>query len=252
MQKLDSTKNKKSIKDYAMIGVVSVCVVMFLIGIYNIFTILMDYRAIETANANLRESYLEVQDTGRRNVDWDSLIERNENVVGWIYFSGTSIDYPILEGETNETFLHTDIDGNHSIAGSIFLEENNNSSFMDLNTIIYGHHMQNGSKFADIDDIARGNDIAFEYIYIYLPNNTVNVYQVVSAQLTNIHSEIYYLPVVDLQNFYDLMLNNRTIDIPFDRSELPRVLTLSTCSTALDNDPSRSVVFAVLVDEIFM
>ena len=46
----------------------------------------------------------------------------NPDVVGWIQIEGTQIDYPILyDGEDNEKYLHTDIEGNDSVSGAIYL-----------------------------------------------------------------------------------------------------------------------------------
>ena len=86
---------------------------------------------------------------------------------------------------------------NGILPSSIFLEENNDSDFLDLNTIIYGHNMLNGSKFSDINALVSG-DISVEdvvYVYLYLPDGRVLIYQIVSAQVTDIYSEIYHLPV---------------------------------------------------------
>ena len=32
-------------------------------------------------------------------VDWDALLSKNPDTVGWIYMPGTSIDYPIVQGK---------------------------------------------------------------------------------------------------------------------------------------------------------
>lgn len=43
------------------------------------------------------------------------------------------------------------MDGSYSASGSIFLDTTNNSQFQDNNSILYGHHMRNGSMFASIE-----------------------------------------------------------------------------------------------------
>ena len=35
-------------------------------------------------------------------VNWDALREQNDDIVGWVYMPGTSIDYPIVQGENDE------------------------------------------------------------------------------------------------------------------------------------------------------
>jgi len=189
--------------------------------------------------------------------DWDGLNARNADVVGWIYVPGTNIDYPILAGASNDTYLHTDIDGNFSIAGSIFLEENNSSDFLDDNTIIYGHNMLSGVKFSAIDAMMRGTITDLDYIYVYTPDGMVFIYRIASVLLTDTSSEIYFLPVLDLAHFYQLMLhNNRWNNVPYDllneiyaSNDYRRVITLSTCAEAGDS-PIRSVAFGILIYEL--
>jgi len=87
-------------------------------------------------------------------VDFKSLLDVTEDVKGWIYCGDTNINYPILHGPTNNTYLRHTYDGEYNIAGSIFIETDNDPDFKDLNTIVYGHHMNDGSMFATLEDWA--------------------------------------------------------------------------------------------------
>ena len=244
--------------------------VVFFYSIYNIWRIRSTYREIEAAGEEIRNTFvqparprppvLEPEEVDElyflRNreflmIDFDGLQARNSDVVGWIHVPGTSINYPILAGRNNDEYLNLDLDRNWSLAGSIFLEENNSPTFTDLNTIIYGHNMLNGVKFSDIDEFVRGNITVADapYVYLYLPNGNVKVFQIVSAVETNRYSDLYHLPVVDLEDFYMRMLADSTINVPFDWANSPRVLTLSTCGTGYQT-PVRKIVFAVLLGEV--
>ncbi len=83
-------------------------------------------------------------------VDFDALRAENADVVGWIYCEGTPIDYPVVQCADNDYYLHRSYDGSYSASGAIFTDANNRAGFVDCNTIIYGHHMKNGSMFRDI------------------------------------------------------------------------------------------------------
>lgn len=83
-------------------------------------------------------------------VDFDALHAVNPDVVGWIRCEGTVIDYPVLRGATNDTYLRTLYDGTYSMAGSIFVETANAGDFSDYNTIVYGHNMNDGSMFGSL------------------------------------------------------------------------------------------------------
>ena len=266
--KKSSVKSKRSLQT-SIISLVLIGVMAF--SLFQLLQITLNYRQINQFSNDVREAYVRIlpanpasdapagHNRDLRLIDWEGLMARNSDVVGWIHMPETVIDYPILAGATNDTYLRTTLDGEFSNAGSIFLEQNNNSDFLDGNTIIYGHNMLNGVKFSDIDDMVRGTLTDANYIYVYLPNGMVNIYQVVSVQLTDILSEIYHLPVLDMPHFYDLMLEgNLWQNVPMDLLEniyetrfFPRVITLSTCSDA-GISPVRSVVFGVLILEIDM
>lgn len=75
-----------------------------------------------------------------------------KDYVGWITVNGTTLDYPVMQGETNSTYLNTDPYGEYSLAGSIFLDCRNASDFSDDYSILYGHHMAGGYMFGCLDD----------------------------------------------------------------------------------------------------
>ncbi|MBR0404832.1 MAG: signal peptidase I [Eggerthellaceae bacterium] len=85
------------------------------------------------------------------NIDFESLCAKNPDVVGWIYCPGTVINYPVLQGKTNDDYLHHDYTGNYNMNGSIFVDSGNAPGFMDSNTIVYGHNMDSGSMFASLE-----------------------------------------------------------------------------------------------------
>lgn len=84
-------------------------------------------------------------------VDFESLLEKCSDIVGWIYCEDTPINYPIVRGKDNDYYLRRSYDGTPLQAGTIFMDASNMADFSDSNTIIYGHHMRNGSMFAVLD-----------------------------------------------------------------------------------------------------
>ena len=71
-------------------------------------------------------------------------------MIGWIYSSDTTINYPVVQGSDNAYYLKHLADGTENRNGCPFLDVQNRPDFTDDNSIIYGHHMQNGTMFADI------------------------------------------------------------------------------------------------------
>ena len=89
-----------------------------------------------------------------RKVDFDKLLEKNKDVKGWIYIKDTNVDYPIVQGEDNDYYLHRGLDGYYIYDGCLFIDADVDNPFDDFNTVIYGHHMLSGAMFADLKKYA--------------------------------------------------------------------------------------------------
>lgn len=83
-------------------------------------------------------------------IQFDSLKAINPDIVGWLKIEGTSIDYPIVQTDNNETYLDIDFEGKKNASGAIFLDYESEPDFSGRHNILYGHHMKNGSMFKDI------------------------------------------------------------------------------------------------------
>lgn len=45
-----------------------------------------------------------------------------DDSIGWIYIPDTNINYPIMQAEDNEYYLHRSYDGSYLYSGSIYLD----------------------------------------------------------------------------------------------------------------------------------
>ena len=79
----------------------------------------------------------------------NTLKEKNGDYRMWIKMDETNINYPVLQGEDNDFYLYADFDGNYYYPGSIFIDYRNDIE-NDNNLWIFGHHMADGSMFADL------------------------------------------------------------------------------------------------------
>ena len=82
---------------------------------------------------------------------YDELRRINEDVIGWINMYGTGIDYPLLQGKDNDTYIDTDPKGRYSMTGRLFLDCRNRSDFSDFNSIVYGHDMAKEAMFGGLE-----------------------------------------------------------------------------------------------------
>lgn len=82
---------------------------------------------------------------------FEELLAVNPNVRAWLTMDNTNIDYPILQGESNLSYINKDVYGDFALSGSIFLDSLNSPDFSDPYNLLYGHHMDGGRMFGDLD-----------------------------------------------------------------------------------------------------
>ena len=181
-------------------------------------------------------------------VDWDALFARNKDVVGWIRtMSGAS--YPILHGETNETYLYHDIDHNYNINGSIFLYDANSGEWYDKNSIVYGHNMNSGAMFGT-NRTYKDELFAQEnpYFYIYTPEGRYR-YRIFTAVITQDASACYnpYIRTKEeMKEFLDTIKKESIYTLAEAQPE-DHIVTLSTCTGRAHGD-TRFLIYGY-VDE---
>lgn len=96
-------------------------------------------------------------------VDWAGLKAVNDEVVGWLQVSGTTINYPVYQAADNERYLRHSATGEWTLGGQLFADfECTRPGMVDPLTIVYGHHLLDGSMFEQIaamDDQARFDEV---------------------------------------------------------------------------------------------
>lgn len=214
------------------------------------------YRSNESKN-NIRELKAD-EDSKEKN--YRRLKEQNPDIVGWIRIPGTPVDYPVIwTPDEPEKYLRTDFNGNYSLSGLPFVSADCNVSPMPddkaySNTLIYGHHMQDGSMFAVLtqyekqDFYEKHKTIEFDRIYEDGSYEECE-YEVLSAFKTEIGKgfEYYrYADVEDADRFSEYLKNIEKLNLitPKTDSDISNLVTLSTCSYHVSGDKGRFVVVA--------
>lgn len=126
----------------------------------------------EVAKANVIEDIA----TGRPLVDFEALRQQNPDTVGWVQIPNTPVNYPVCQASDNETYLERTFLGQYNLAGTIFMDYRSSALLDDWNTVIYGHHLQNGEMFAQV--AAYSNQEAFDTLtnlYYVSPSEGVKV-----------------------------------------------------------------------------
>lgn len=119
------------------------------------FKNVQNYKKIDEENERVAEyAKLSNDENNPPEVDWAALKEMNPDVVGWLQVPGTVVNYPVFQTGDNDYYLDHAPDQSYSIGGSVFLDFDCTSPGMvDTQTIVYGHHMRNGSQFKQIADM---------------------------------------------------------------------------------------------------
>lgn len=132
------------------------------------------YKRVKTDN-ELVTTYQKIQSDVKRgeNINWTKLKKINSDVVAWIKVKDTKIDYPIVQGKNNQIYLHRNIYMDKAQGGCIFLDSKNSRSLdLNENIIFYGHHMRNGTMFADLMKFRKKSFASKHTIDIYTPNKS--------------------------------------------------------------------------------
>lgn len=236
------------------LNVITVCLVgIILVSGYKIGKTLWDYQVAKSAYTNISEKTAKVdpkQFTGV--VDWKALKKVNPDVQGWLYQKGTVINYPVVQGTDNDTYLHTRFDKQWSGGGTLFVDYRMEKGFKGFNSIIYGHHMKDGSMFRSIRGYTKEEGYYDKHKTMELATPHGNYHLVVfSAFITKATDENTY------KMTYDEAEKQAYIDRAWEQSELPitrdsvdvtkddRLVTLSTC--AYDYEEARYIVMCKMV-----
>lgn len=77
------------------------------------------------------------------------LKDQNGDTAGWVSIPGTQVDYPVMQTPDNpDYYLKHNFDRQKSVYGVPYAAEDCDLEQSGGNTVIYGHHMKNGSMFA--------------------------------------------------------------------------------------------------------
>lgn len=236
------------------LNVITVCLIgIILVSGYKIGKTMWEYQVAKSAYTNISEKTAKVdpkQFTGV--VDWKALKKVNPDVQGWLYQKGTVINYPVVQGTDNDTYLHTRFDKQWSGGGTLFVDCRMEKDFKGFNSIIYGHHMKDGSMFRSIRGYTKEDGYYDKHKTLELATPHGNYHLVVfSAFITKATDEDTY------KMTYGEAEKQAYIDRAWERSELPitresvdvtkndRLVTLSTC--AYDYEEARYIVMCKMV-----
>lgn len=206
--------------------------IIFVISSYYLIKDFLEYKSSRTFNDELIddvfiESNTEKDKLEKETIDWNKLLEINEDIIGWIKIENTNINYPILQDNDNLKYLKHSYNGSYNSNGSIFTL--NNEPFNDNITTIYGHNMKNGIMFSELSKYM--NKIFLD------EHSTITIYTkeenykatIFSCYSIGVHQEENNIKLLDFENEIEYYKKASKYSID-NIGEIKKIIKLSTCS----------------------
>ncbi len=228
-------------------------------GVYAVYA-LWDNNRVYMAAENVQADMIKLkpvvtkEDDGSQSDSFKELLAINQDVRAWVTLDNTNIDYPILQGETNLTYINRDVYGNFALAGSIYLDTRNERDFSDAYSLLYGHHMDNGKMFGDLDLYKEQSFFEENKTgMLILPDKAYNL-EIFACLLVDAGEDNIFEPEQWRTNIDGLLsftkknsmyIREETIN-RLEQIESPQVLALSTCSSEFTD--ARTIILAVMED----
>ena len=268
-------KHKEKIKIGIVIGIFSVIIIACLISIFSRlyaenketeeFRQLAEIVTEETTDATIEETIkkphlLKVSDCDNDVQDESSmyfttyyephsiseLISMNSECFGWINISGTNINYPVMHTPSNpQKYLNRNFYGEYSYSGTPFLDAR--CSADSTNLIIYGHHMNNGTMFADLCNYTDYSYFSEHPTVVLETKDGAFAYSAFSVMKVKSDDDWYRFTTVGTEKSYNSRIEYAKEKSIYDTGITPvygqLILTLSTCYGY--NQDDRILVLAV-------
>ena len=257
---------KKELIRYIILGI---CIIVFIVSAAILINYFVRQYKEKKAYKDLESSAVSHQDATTEYVDEDSseyvfnisnqvdfeyLSSINEDFRGWVSFPLLGIEYPFVQGPDNDYYLTHSYNNTEAYSGAIYMEATLNRDFLDSHVILYGHNMTSidGSMFSgllkyDDEDFYTSNK-GEHLVYIYMPDNTVRIYEVFSVTDATLaeHEPLFHVRLNSTAAYADYASTIELYDTGIDITDEDQILTLFTCQYG-GNNLERHMVHCRLV-----
>ena len=180
-------------------------------------------------------------------VDFDALRAINPDVVGWLIIDGTNINYPVVQGKDNQYYLRHLFTGEYNASGCIFLDSRNAGDFSNQHSILYGHHMDNGTMFNGLMEYKEQAFYDARPSALLLTPAANYEIKFFSGYVANVRADAWQVEFQSDEDFSGWLHAVKLKSLFHSNAEpgsSDTVLTLSTCSYEFEN--ARFVLHGVL------
>lgn len=170
---------------------------------------------------------------------FEQLVRINPDLKGWISIPGTVLSLPVVQGSDNSYYLDHDFYGKQDRHGTIYADCEADLEAGGFNTVIYGHHMRDGSMFGILKEY-RSEAFYKEHpsFFISLPEEEreYEILAVVRNDIFEGNSEAFqYYDYKQISNEEDfayycqVLKENAVYDTGVEATNGDELVTLCTC-----------------------
>ena len=231
-----------------------VILILCIVGLYSAYA-LWDNNQVYLEAENVQNDMLKLKpDISDEipNPSFEELLAVNSDVCAWLTLNGTEIDYPVLQGTDNLTYINKDVYGNFALAGSIFLDTRCDRNFEHCYSLIYGHDMSNSKMFGDLKKYKEQDFFNENTTGILILPDKVYSLKIFAVLLTSASDEMIFetekwqadaSPLLNYAGQKALHLQKETLNTARE-NENTQILALSTCSYEFED--ARTIVLAIM------
>lgn len=211
---------------------------------------------VEQQWAKIKQEYPNVIFPANIQLKYAKLYAQNTDFVGYLSADGVKLNLPVVQTDNDEEYLKKNFYGQSTKYGCPFVTHLNSIDPLDMNTVIFGHHMNNNTIFGTLD--AYKSIEGFKKAPVITFNTLYKDYswKIIAAFITNAYAKDdngylfqYYFTSLSSQERFSAYLNELSqrslYDTGVDVLPTDKILTLSTCSHEFTD--ARFVVVARLV-----
>ena len=203
------------------------------------------YEQIYTQNRAFSSGSLQYEEGTPLSAVQESFAEEREDYRAWLRVEDTHINYPVMQGKDDLYYANHDVDGKSSLTGAIYLASANAADMSDNYIVVFGHHMDNGAMFGDLDLFLNADFLEKHQTgELVFPGGAYDI-QFFAVLETDAYDDMVYLTKdKDLEKLLSYISLNAKVQKPLTAKDATRIVALSTCAGATTN--GRVVLFGVL------
>ncbi|MDD6194520.1 MAG: class B sortase [Lachnospiraceae bacterium] len=172
--------------------------------------------------------------------EYESLLQQNPDMVGWIKIDGTDIDLPVVQRD-NTYYLDHSFEGKENANGCIFVDDRCDIVNPTTNTIVYGHNMKSGMMFGGLKQYLQEGYLDAHKMIQFSTIYEHRQYEIVAVGLSKVQyqddNSYRYYDFIDAQSdedFKEFVDNINQLAVFGDAGVLTKsdkIITLSTCNS---------------------